>query len=78
MEWNGRAADNEAADRQRNSALGRLANDSLWYLQVKEALGRPPELKEFGIGRFEWPSAALANTIEDAWLIYRSTIEGAE
>jgi hypothetical protein len=44
-----------------------LAEQSLHYLQLQEALGRPPELKEFGTRGFEGHCSVLAADVEDAW-----------
>lgn len=57
------------------SNVKRLAERSLWYIQLKEALDRPPELKEFGRNAFEWVATSLASNIDEAWERYRRAIE---
>jgi hypothetical protein len=54
----------------------RLAEESLGYLQLQEALGRPPRLKEFG--RIEDRLAGLAADVDQAWEKYVSVIEAAQ
>jgi hypothetical protein len=66
--------ESEAAQAERNNELQRLAEESLRFVQLQEALGRPPNLKEFG--RFDRP-AVLAPDVEQAWSIYASAIASA-
>ncbi|MEU6964982.1 TerD family protein [Streptomyces chrestomyceticus] len=40
---------------QRQWQLGRLATESLRYLQLREALGQPPTAQQFGTQRLIWP-----------------------
>jgi hypothetical protein len=75
-------ASREAADEQNErgevyNTLKRLAELSLWYVQLKEALGRPPELKDFGRGKFEWAATTLAGDIETAWTRYQEAVKVA-
>jgi hypothetical protein len=65
-----RVTDFPAADRFRQ--ISRLASGSLYYLQVAEALGRPPEPTEFGANRYEWD---WAGDIDKGWPIYQHAIE---
>ncbi|MET8495936.1 TerD family protein [Streptomyces microflavus] len=46
---------NYAEETQRQWQLGRLATESLRYLQLQEALGQPPTAKQFGSQRLVWP-----------------------
>jgi hypothetical protein len=50
----------------------RLAEASVYYIQVAEALGRPPEPKEFGINRYEWDWAGSPTL---GWPRYQQAIE---
>jgi len=59
------------------SNLKRLAEYSLWYVQLQEALGRSPDLKEFGRGKFEWLAPTLAGDIDEAWERYRRAVEAS-
>lgn len=62
-------------DHQRHHNLLRLAEQSLAYVQLVEALGRTPTLKEFG-AKFEWPSKVLDGETETAWEIFTRTVDG--
>lgn len=53
----------------------RLAELSITYLQLREAIGRPPELKNFGRAKFEATATTLCNDIDEAWRMYQQTIE---
>lgn len=57
------------------SSQKRLAELSLSYVQLKEALGRPPTLKEFGQNKFQWIAPVLAANIDEAWKRYRDAID---
>lgn len=52
-----------------------LAERSVWYVQLREAIGAPPALKEFGASKFGFLSSVLADEPENAWLIYSQAIE---
>lgn len=65
----------QAAAQDRNHKLVRLANQSLKYLQLAEALGRGPTLAEFGARDFEWLGEALAADPNIAWQTYSTTID---
>lgn len=54
----------------------KLAELSIWYVQVWEALGRPPSLKEFGTGKFTDPGSILDSDIDRAWERYGSAVQG--
>lgn len=53
-------------------ALVRL---SLWFIQLQEALERPPKLKEFSLNKFQWCSSFLSQDVEEAWELYAQAIE---
>jgi hypothetical protein len=55
-----------AKEQQRQHSLKQLASLSLEYLQLEEALGHAPDLKEFGESKFKWHGQALADDIGDA------------
>jgi hypothetical protein len=57
----------------RNNDLERLAEESPRFVQLREALGRPPTLKEFG--RFAYWAPALAPDVNQAWRTYARVIE---
>ncbi len=44
-----------------------LAEQSLWYAQLCGALGRPPDLKEFGATKLRDAAEALETTPEGIW-----------
>lgn len=46
---------NDPEETRRQWQLGRLAAESLRYVQVQEALGQPPTAKQFGAQRLVWP-----------------------
>jgi hypothetical protein len=68
------------AQREHNSryesVLG-LAHQSLDYVQLQEALGRPPQLKEFGASKFKYRAEALADDVDEAWRIYDNAVQRA-
>ena len=57
------------------SKLEHLTELSLWYMQLQEVIGRSPELKEFGVAKFEYHSQALSNDVHEAWCIYSEAIQ---
>jgi hypothetical protein len=57
--------------------LNWLAEESLRFLQLQEALDRPPEIEEFGVSAFANRSAALSSDVEHAWHKYAAVIEAA-
>ncbi|MDQ2742896.1 MAG: hypothetical protein M3Z66_11460, partial [Chloroflexota bacterium] len=60
--------------RQRAAAL--LARNIVLYFQFQEALGRPPELKDFG-RKLDWPAKALDMDREAIWQAYVAAIRDA-
>ena len=69
----GRMSDEGAQDFARKE----LAELALKYVQLEEALGRPPEMKELG-DKFTYRSKVLAVDDDDAWRIYVQAIERAK
>lgn len=67
----------QAAQQDRHTKLGWLAEESLRLIQLEEALGRPPELKEFGAAGFEYRSGVLAPDPQEAWTNYLAVVEAA-
>lgn len=65
----------EAEAQEKERKLRRLSAECVWYVQLMEALGRVPTLKEFG-PKFEWLSQVLASNVDDAWAIYERAISG--
>ncbi|HEU5384161.1 MAG TPA: hypothetical protein VFV38_52880 [Ktedonobacteraceae bacterium] len=60
--------------RQAELTVIRLAQASLGYVQLWEALDREPTLKEFGRNKFEWQAPWLHPDIDAAWMLYTTTI----
>ena len=67
----GQSGCNEA---ERAHHLQRLAAESVGYVQLWEALGRPPSRKELG-AKFDWASKALSVDVDIAWEGYAAAIE---
>ena len=53
----------------------KLAELSVAYVQVREAIGRPPALKEFGLARFKANASALGDNVEEAWELYGRAVQ---
>jgi len=62
----------------RNAQLSELADLSFWYIQLEEGLGHPPDLKEFGRGKFAQLCPAVSEDVDKAWSVYTKTIEAAK
>ncbi len=62
---------------QRNHQLKRLAEESLWYLQLSEALGQAPTVDQFGRSGFGRIAEPLSKDVETAWSIYGQAIARA-
>lgn len=62
-----------------NHNKAQLANKALEYLCLEEAFGRPPTLKEFGKGGFEYRAAeaGLGTEVEVAWTRYERIVRDA-
>jgi hypothetical protein len=80
--WEDLAATIKGDDRTQQDAAWRdhgnrqkLAELSISYVQLWEALGRPPSLKEFGTGKFNYLAATLDPDLERAWNQYASAIQ---
>lgn len=60
---------------QKNGATSRVANLALEYLQLQEALGRPPTLKEVGKGAFERKTGGLLHAdVEQAYACFEEIV----
>ena len=66
------------AEYDKFTGLLRLAEDSVRYVQLEEAIGRPPILKEYGPKKFEYWSQFLAGDINAAWARYGRAIAEAK
>jgi hypothetical protein len=53
-------------------SLSKLAGASVYYLQAQEALGRPPDEREFEAKKYEWP---WPGDQDEGWPVYQQTIE---
>jgi hypothetical protein len=60
-----------------NWVPGRLANSALSYLQLEQALGRPPTLKEFGPSTIEWAARQTKSDPDKTWTWYTQVIAWA-
>jgi hypothetical protein len=70
----GQDIDAQAAEQNRNAALAWFGGQSLRVIQLEEAMGRPPELKDFGRQAFEWRSVILADDPLKAWERFAAAI----
>ncbi len=68
----------QAEEQDRHTKLGWLAEESLHFIQLAEALGRPPGLREFGAEGFEYRAPVLAPGTDEAWGKYTRAIEAAK
>ncbi len=71
--------ENHSREISDNHNKDQLANKALEYLRFEEGLGRPPTLKEFGKGGFEYRAAeaGLGTEAEVAWDRYERIIRDA-
>jgi hypothetical protein len=53
----------------------KLAELSVNFVQLWEAIGKPPTLKEFGLARFKANASAIGNDLEAAWEVYGRAVE---
>lgn len=53
----------------------KLAELSVSYVQVWEAIGKPPTLKEFGLARFKANASAIGDDLEAAWEVYGRAVQ---
>ncbi|BCL83773.1 hypothetical protein ccbrp13_62380 [Ktedonobacteria bacterium brp13] len=58
--------------------LNKLANLSSWYVQLEEARGSVPTLKDFGTSKFTKWSTTLNDNVDKAWDIFAQAIEAAK
>jgi hypothetical protein len=63
---------------RQDTGLERLAELSFWYVQLEEALGRAPTLKEFGANKLDYYGRSLSENPDEAWTIYSQAIEAAK
>ena len=56
-----------AAEQNRNFSLAWFGGQSLRFIQLEEAMDRPPELKDFGRQSFEWRSRFVADDPLEVW-----------
>lgn len=66
-----------AEEQDKHYRLGCLAEMSLRFIQLEEALGRTPETKEFGTPSFEHWIAVLSPDPQQAWERYAEVVEAA-
>lgn len=64
----------QAEAQQRNHQLKRLAEESLRYIQLEEALGQAPTLDEFGRSSFARMAERVSDDVEKAWSTYGQAI----
>jgi hypothetical protein len=67
----------QSGEREKRNRLGWLAEESLRFVQLQEALGRPPSLKEFGSSGFGYEGGALSPDTNEAWATYVAIVRGA-
>lgn len=70
--YDGRISD----DATQNSYRKELAQLAIKYVQLEEALGRPPQLKEIG-EKFAYRSKVLSDDLSQAWSIYETAVRKA-
>jgi hypothetical protein len=68
----------ETQGERQDTRLERLADLSFWYVQLEEALGRAPTLKEFGANKLDYYGQAISDNPEEAWALYSRAIEAAK
>ncbi|MEB2285270.1 MAG: hypothetical protein OZ922_11390 [Myxococcales bacterium] len=68
----------QAQAQTRHHQLTRLAQESLGYIQIEEALGRAPTMEEFGESLFRRNAEHVASEVGDAWDRYVAAIETAK
>jgi hypothetical protein len=65
----------QAEEQDRHRKLGWLAEHSVRFIQLEEALGRAPEMKEVGNSAFEYQSGILSPDPQQAWEKYAAIVE---
>lgn len=75
--------DEDEAERTRRQAewdahwkRKQLAEESIRYVQLREAFGRQPTVVEFGRDKFEYLGTALRDDRSEAWETYAAAIDG--
>ena len=71
------ASDSTSEKADRKACLSTLTARSLKWVELCEAVGGPPELKQFGSADFRNNSAAISGDIELAWRTYCDVIQRA-
>ena len=66
-----------AEEQDKHTNVVWLAEEILRFIQLKEALGRTPQMKEFGTSGFEYRSAVLSPDPQQAWEQYAAVVEAA-
>jgi hypothetical protein len=69
-----------AAQWERNNQYANhhgLARQAPDYIQLEEALGRRPELKEFGTSKFKYRAEVLSDDVEEAFRLYGDAVHRA-
>lgn len=61
-------------EHERLSNFSDLAGLCVEYLQLEEALGQAPELKNLGRAKFQYHSSVLAEDLDEAWGIYSAAV----
>ncbi len=67
----------QAQEQERYRKLEWLAEGSLRFIQLEEALGRVPKANEFGASEFKYRSDVLSPEVEQAWQKYAVVIESS-
>jgi hypothetical protein len=68
----------QVQEHERQRKLAWLATQSVRFLQMAEALGRLPDMNEFGLRAFQDRSDVISPDIEAAWEAYKRAIEEAK
>ncbi|HXH93701.1 MAG TPA: stress protein [Thermoanaerobaculia bacterium] len=80
--WSAFAYETDGPERERRQAEWNahwkrkdLAEASIRYVQLREALGRQPSITEFGRSKFEYLGIALHDDPEEAWKAYTRAVD---
>ena len=65
----------ERAYHQKQNALRSLAGHFVWYFQLEEALGRPPDLPEFGRSKIDRIAQQFGEDVSIIWRGYQLAME---
>ncbi len=65
----------QGQEQDRHNHFVWLGSQSLRVIQLREAMGRAPELKEFGTPAFEYRADVLDSDVERAWQHYVSVVD---